>query len=113
MQKLLPPDTVITNDAANFSGWLHSFYQLTIKNKLCGTDSRSNGIWSTRWFGEKMAQPDQTVVSLSGDGGFMMTMQELETALRYVTPSISLVSDNSMYGTIRMHQEKTFLTVSL
>src|SRR5699024_5168858 len=45
------------------------------------------------------------VIALSGDGGFMMTVQELETAVRHRIPVICLVFNNNMYGTIRMHQE--------
>jgi len=48
------------------------------------------------------------VVSISGDGGFMMTMQEFETAVRYNEPIISLVINNNKYGTIRAHQENKF-----
>ena len=55
--------------------------------------------------GAKFACPEKIVVALSGDGGFMMTMQELETAVRYNIPIISIVFNNRMYGTIRMHQE--------
>lgn len=108
MQKLLPQDTIITNDAGNFSGWLHSFYQFNHRNTYVGPTSGAMGYGVPAAIGVKMAKPDQTVVSLSGDGGFMMTMQELETAVRYNTPIIALVFNNSMYGTIRMHQEKNF-----
>ncbi len=55
--------------------------------------------------GAKLANPHRPVVSLSGDGGFMMTIQELETAVRYNIPVISVVFNNQMYGTIRMYQE--------
>ena len=108
LQKQLPPDSVITNDAGNFSGWLHSFYQFNHKKTYVGPTSGAMGYGVPAAIGVKMAKPDHTVVSLSGDGGFMMTMQELETAVRYNTPIISLVFNNNMYGTIRMHQEKHF-----
>ena len=54
--------------------------------------------------GAKLAFPDKKVVTLAGDSGFMMTAQELETAVRYHIPVIALVFNNNMYGTIRMHQ---------
>src|SRR5699024_2027611 len=56
----------------------------------------------------KIAEPDKKVVSISGDGGFMMTVQEFETAVRYNIPIISLVMNNNKYGTIRAHQENKF-----
>lgn len=55
--------------------------------------------------GAKFAHPKRHVVSLSGDGGFMMTLQEIETAARNNLATIHLVFNNHMYGTIRMHQE--------
>jgi acetolactate synthase-1/2/3 large subunit len=48
------------------------------------------------------------VVALSGDGGFLMTVQELETAVRLRLPLVVLVFNNNMYGTIRMHQERRY-----
>jgi acetolactate synthase I/II/III large subunit len=56
----------------------------------------------------KLARPERTVVSVSGDGGFMMTIQELETAVRHEAPFVSIVLNNNMYGTIRMYQELWF-----
>src|SRR5690625_4092802 len=55
--------------------------------------------------GAKLAYPHKMVVNLAGDGGFMMTVQELETAVRYRLLLICIVFNNDMYGTIRMHQE--------
>src|SRR5699024_2041914 len=55
-----------------------------------------------------VAHPNRTVISISGDGGFMMTPQEFETAVRYNIPIISIVVNNNMYGTIRAHQEGKF-----
>lgn len=108
MQALLPEDAIITNDAGNFAGWLHAFYQFKQKNTYIGPTSGAMGYGLPAAIGAKLGQPDKTVVSLSGDGGFMMTVQELETAVRYNVPIISLVFNNNMYGTIRMHQEMVF-----
>lgn len=58
--------------------------------------------------GAKSAHPNKTVVSISGDGGYMMTMQEFETAVRYNIPIIAIVINNNMFGTIRAHQEGKF-----
>jgi acetolactate synthase-1/2/3 large subunit len=49
---------------------------------------------------------DRPVVALAGDGGFAMTMAELETAVRARANVIALVFDNERYGTIRMHQDR-------
>src|SRR3970282_2160263 len=54
----------------------------------------------------KLAAPQRTVVAVTGDGDFLMNGQELATAAQYGAPVITLVVNNGMYGTIRMHQER-------
>lgn len=105
LQNTLPQNAVITNDAGNFAGWLHAFYQFNEKNTYVGPTSGAMGYGMPAAIGVKLAQPDRVVVSLSGDGGFMMTMQEIETTVRYNIPVICIIFNNNMYGTIRMHQE--------
>ncbi len=55
-----------------------------------------------------LVHPDRLVVGFCGDGGFMMTGQELMTALGEGAAPIILLFNNAMYGTIRMHQERRF-----
>lgn len=105
LEKKLPDDAILTTDAGNFAGWLHAFYPFKEKETFVGPTSGAMGYGMPAALGVKLAFPDKRVISLSGDGGFMMTMQELETAVRYNIPAICLVFNNNMYGTIRMHQE--------
>ncbi|GAB3042740.1 thiamine pyrophosphate-dependent enzyme [Virgibacillus ainsalahensis] len=105
LEQKLPKDALLTTDAGNFAGWLHAFYPFRKQHTFVGPTSGAMGYGMPAAIGAKLAFPDKTVVSLSGDGGFMMTVQELETAVRYHIPVISLVFNNNMYGTIRMHQE--------
>lgn len=105
LQKHLPEGSILTNDAGNFAGWLHTFYQFKHKRTYIGPTSGAMGYGMPAALGAKLANPERTVVSLSGDGGFFMTIQELETAVRYTIPIICIVFNNRMYGTIRMHQE--------
>ena len=56
----------------------------------------------------QIARPGQQVVSFVGDGGFMMTGQELATALQHDSKPLIVLFNNNMYGTIRMHQEKYY-----
>jgi acetolactate synthase-1/2/3 large subunit len=56
----------------------------------------------------KIAEPKRTVLAWTGDGEFLMTGQELATAVQYELPIIVAVVNNGMYGTIRMHQERSF-----
>ncbi|WP_408011475.1 thiamine pyrophosphate-dependent enzyme [Pseudalkalibacillus sp. A8] len=104
----LPKDTIITNDAGNFSGWLSRYYRFDQENTYVGPTSGAMGYGLPAAIGAKLAQPHKPVVSFSGDGGFMMSHQEIETAVRYNIPLISIVVNNNIYGTIRAHQEKHF-----
>jgi acetolactate synthase-1/2/3 large subunit len=56
----------------------------------------------------KLRHPERTVICFAGDGCFLMYPQELATAMQYDAPVITIVVNNGMYGTIRMHQEKRF-----
>ena len=56
----------------------------------------------------KLCHPERTVVAFTGDGDYLMTGQELATAVQYGANIIVLVGNNSMYGTIRMHQERDY-----
>ncbi len=104
----LPGDAVITNDAGNFSGWLHAYFPFREPRTYVGAASGAMGYGLPAAVGAQLAHPGRDVVSLSGDGGFLMTVQELETAVRLRLPIVSLVFNNNMYGTIRMHQERRF-----
>src|ERR1700682_3971061 len=51
---------------------------------------------------------ERTVISVNGDGDFLMNGQEFATAVQYDLPIVVLVCDNASYGTIRMHQERDY-----
>lgn len=108
LKKNLPDDAIITSDAGNFFSWISRYYQYGENEIYLGPTSGAMGYGMPSAIGAKVAAPGKTVVSISGDGGFMMTMQEFETAVRYNEPIISLVINNNKYGTIRAHQENKF-----
>ena len=56
----------------------------------------------------KLVHPDRNVVTVSGDGGFLMNCQELETAVRLKTPFVNVIWENSQYGSIVWKQDKKF-----
>jgi acetolactate synthase-1/2/3 large subunit len=56
----------------------------------------------------KIVSPERPVVAVAGDGDFLMTGQELATAVQYGAAVIFIVVDNGAYGTIRMHQERDY-----
>jgi acetolactate synthase-1/2/3 large subunit len=104
----IPRDAIITNGAGNFATWVHRFYPYGgFKSQLAPTNG-SMGYGLPAAIAAKIAEPTRTVIAVCGDGDFMMNCQELATAARYEAYPIVLVVNNSMLGTIRMHQEREF-----
>jgi acetolactate synthase-1/2/3 large subunit len=56
----------------------------------------------------KRLYPERTVISVNGDGDFLMNGQEFATAVQYGLPIVVIICDNGLYGTIRMHQEREY-----
>jgi len=104
----LPDDSIMTNGAGNFSVWEHRFYEFhTYRTQLAPT-SGSMGYGVPAAVAAKLVEPDRIVLAFAGDGDFMMTGQELATAVQYDAAIVVLVIDNGMLGTIRMHQERHY-----
>jgi acetolactate synthase-1/2/3 large subunit len=96
---------IVASDAGNFYGWLSRYFRFRRPRTYLGPASGAMGYGLPAAIGAKIARPDLPVVSVSGDGGFLMTMAELETAVRYEVPVVAMVLDNQRHGTIRMHQD--------
>ena len=113
VQRLAPADTVYTNGAGNFSGWLHRFVQYPGlqhhgRTQLACT-SGAMGYGFPAAVAAALLYPQRTVVNVAGDGDFLMTGQELATAKASgARRLVSIVVDNGSYGTIRMHQEREY-----
>jgi len=111
--RLAPSDTVYTNGAGNFSGWLHRFVpypglQHAGRTQLACT-SGAMGYGLPAAVGAALLEPARLAVNISGDGDFLMNGQELATATGYGAKKlISVVVDNGTFGTIRMHQEREY-----
>jgi acetolactate synthase-1/2/3 large subunit len=113
VQRLAPADTVYTNGAGNYSGWLHRYcryygLQHHGRTQLAPT-SGAMGYGVPAAVAAALLYPQRTAINIAGDGDFLMTGQELATATGYGAKNlISIVVDNGTYGTIRMHQEREF-----
>ncbi len=117
VQRLAPADTVYTNGAGNYSGWLHRYVryfglQHHGRTQLAPT-SGAMGYGVPAAVAAALLYPQRTVVNVAGDGDFLMTGQELATATGYGAGHgpgklVSIVVDNGSYGTIRMHQEREY-----
>jgi acetolactate synthase-1/2/3 large subunit len=108
LRERLPDDAIVTSDAGNFSGWPNRFLQYRRPGRQLGPTSGAMGYGVPAAVAAKLVHPDRLVVGFCGDGGFLMTAQELATACQEGAGPVILVFDNGMYGTIRMHQERRF-----
>ena len=104
----LPPESILTNGAGNYSLWPQRYYRFTQYGTQLGPQSGSMGYAVPAAVAAKLHCPDAPVVAFSGDGDFLMTGQELATAMQYDVPIIVVVINNGMFATIRMHQERTY-----
>ncbi|WP_375566740.1 thiamine pyrophosphate-binding protein [Oceaniradius stylonematis] len=105
LRENLPDDAILTNGAGNYAAWLHRFYRHRRYRTQVAPTSGSMGYGLPAAVAAKLAEPGRPVVALAGDGCLQMTIQELGTVAQERLGIIVLVVNNSMYGTIRMHQE--------
>ena len=108
LRERLDEDAILTCGAGNFTVWAHRFYAFRRYGTQLAPRSGSMGYGFPAAIAAKAVHPDRTVVCLAGDGDFLMTGQELATAVQYELPLVVLVVNNGMYGTIRMHQERHY-----
>ncbi len=108
LRQRLPDDAIVTSDAGNFSGWPNRFLQYRRPGRQLGPTSGAMGYGVPAAVAAKLVHPERIVVGFCGDGGFLMTSQELATSLAEGVGPIILLFNNAMYGTIRMHQERRF-----
>jgi acetolactate synthase-1/2/3 large subunit len=108
LRETLPRDTIVTNGAGNYSGWVNRFYRYDGFRTQLAPVSGAMGYGLPAAIAAKLRYPERPVVAFAGDGCFTMAMTELATALQYDIGIIVIVVNNSQYGSIRMHQEKEF-----
>jgi acetolactate synthase-1/2/3 large subunit len=108
MDDVLPQDAIITNGAGNFATPVHRFYRHRGHKTQLAPTSGAMGYAVPSAIAAKLRHPQRVVVAVTGDGDFMMTGQELATAVQYDAPLIVLLVNNGMFGTIRMHQEREY-----
>ena len=104
----VPPQTIITNGAGNYTAWVHRFYQHRQLGTQLAPTSGTMGYGIPAAIAAKITHPDRAVICFAGDGCFMMSEKELATAKQYKLAIVFIVVNNNMYGSIRMHQEKNF-----
>jgi acetolactate synthase I/II/III large subunit len=102
-----PSDTIVANDAGNFSVYAHRFWRFRHPRCQLGPTSGAMGYGIPAGVAAAHAEPGREVLVLVGDGGFLMTGHELETAVRCGVDLTVVVFRNGLYGTIALHQARS------
>ncbi len=108
LAEMAAPDAVFTSDAGNFATWPARFMNFGEHQRFIGPTNGAMGYGVPAGIGAAIACPGRQVVVFVGDGGMLMTGQEIATAFQEGVAPIVLVFNNGMYGTIRMYQERTY-----
>jgi acetolactate synthase I/II/III large subunit len=109
IRRVLGPQDILISDVGLHKLWIgrmfpaHEPNTVLIANGLAGM-----GFALPAAIAAKLVRPDRRVITVSGDGGFLMNCQELETAMRLRTPVVNLVWENRQYGSIVWKQDKRF-----
>ena len=105
-RRILPEDAIVTTDAGNFGLWVARHFRFRRPGTFLGPTSGAMGYALPAAIAAALVHRERSVVAFAGDGGFAMTMAELETAVREGARVVAVVFDNERYGTIRMHQDR-------
>ncbi|WP_211978138.1 thiamine pyrophosphate-dependent enzyme [Brevibacterium sp. W7.2] len=108
VRELLPEDAIVTYGAGNFSGWATRFLPTHSFPSALGPRNGSMGFGVPAAVAAGLVAPDRTIFCIAGDGDFLMNGQELATAAQYGIDLTIVVNDNSVYGTIRGHQDRDY-----
>ena len=108
--EIAPENSIITNDAGNFTSWMHHRFPFKSTMKLIGSEIGAMGMGIPAGIAAALRFPDRQVFSIVGDGGALMTGSELATAVAQKAKIRVIVANNNHYGTIRYHQEVHFPT---
>ncbi|HEX6352276.1 thiamine pyrophosphate-dependent enzyme [Actinophytocola sp.] len=102
------PDPIISTGAGAYTAWPQKHHRFTTYPSQLGTQSGSMGFGLPAAVAAQLVHPDRPAVAFAGDGCFLMTGQELSTAVRYGLAPLVIVVNNGSYGTIRDHQTRRF-----
>ncbi len=109
LRQTLAPEDIVISDVGAHKMWMARMYQAERPNTcIISNGFASMGIGVPGAIAAKLAHPERAVVTVTGDAGFLMNSQEIETALRIGTPIVVLVWTDSEYGLIKWHQLRHF-----
>ena len=109
LRQAVAPDCIAVSDVGAHKIWMARMYRAERPNTcIISNGFSAMGIAVPGAIAAKLAYPNETVVAVTGDAGFMMNSQEIETALRIGTPIVILIWNDSGYGLIKWHQLRRF-----
>lgn len=108
LDDMMALDAIVTSDAGDFYPPFARGIHYTGARRYLGPTSGAMGYALPSAIAAAQSAPNREVVALAGDGGFMMTVQEIETAVRLRLPLIVIVVNNASYGSIRRHQNENY-----
>lgn len=108
LARLAPKNCIITMDAGNMTTWAHRHWCMSPANTLIGCVAGAMGLGVPAAVAAAIVEPQRTAICFVGDGGVLMTGQELATAMAQGAAPKIVISDNGIYGTIRTHQERAY-----
>ncbi|WP_219415616.1 thiamine pyrophosphate-dependent enzyme [Pseudonocardia nigra] len=106
LARRLAPDAIVTYGAGNHAVWAQRFLPHRSYPSLLAPRNGAMGFGVPAAVAASLVHPGRQVVSVAGDGCFLMNGQELATAVAHGATPLVLVVDNGQYGTIREHQER-------
>jgi len=109
LRRALVAEDIVISDVGAHKLWVARQYPAERPNTcLISNGFASMGIGVPGAVAAKLLHPERTVVTVTGDAGFLMNAQEIETALRVGTPMVVLIWNDSAYGLIEWHQKEHF-----
>jgi len=108
LEARVKPDAIYCNGAGNYTAWVHRFHRHRLPHTQLAPTSGAMGYGVPAAVAAKIRFPGREVIAFAGDGCFLMSAQELATAVQYRANVVFIVVNNGMYGTIRMHQERHY-----
>ena len=105
IRKVMGPDDIVVSDVGAHKMWIARHYECYKPNTcIISNGFATMGIGVPGAIAAKLINPDRNVLTITGDGGFMMNSQEIETAVRIGTPFVTLIFNDSNYGLIKWKQ---------
>jgi len=108
VQRQVPDEAVILCDSGTFARWVHRYYRFNKAHTQAGPMSGAMGYAAPGGIGAVLAKPHVPAIAFVGDGGFLMTGQELVTAVQHRLNVVCILCDNSAWGSIMVSQQRRY-----